>query len=331
MPTFSVFKGCPDGFPKKATVDHSDQLEGDDVLVRVTASGLCGTDLHYKKADMVLGHEGVGVISDIGPAVRHLKKGERVGWGYATNSCGYCQICLQGDDIYCTDRAIYGNSNTDQGSFASHAIWREAFLHRIPDALSDEHAAPLQCAGATVFTTLYNVEPNETVGIVGVGGLGHLAIQFAAKLGCRVVVLSGSENKKEEVLKLGAHEFIGMRNRDPSSATPSWPIDRLIVTTSSQPDWDALLPLMATRSKIYPISVSAGNLEIPYMPLILNGISVRGSLVASRKVHRRMLEFAAQHDVKPVIEVFPMSENGIRQAFEKLESGNVQFRAVLRV
>ncbi|KAH7126032.1 chaperonin 10-like protein [Dactylonectria macrodidyma] len=330
MPTFTVFKGSQGGIPKKSTIDHPDQLVGDRVLVKITASGVCGTDLHYKTADMVLGHEGIGVVLDVGPDAKHLKKGDRVGWGYATNSCGYCLQCLQGDDIYCHDRAIYGGANTDQGSFASHAIWREAFLHQIPDSLPDEIAAPLQCAGATVFTTLYDVKPNETVGILGVGGLGHLAIQFAAKLGCRVVVLSGSDKKKAEALKLGAHEFISMRERDASFDKPRWPIDRLIVTASSQPDWGALLPLMAFKSRIYPLSVSAGNLEIPYMPLIANGIAIQGSLVASRAVHRKMLDFAAFHGVKPLIETFEMTEDGIREAVERLELGKLHFRAVLK-
>lgn len=279
---------------------------------------------------MVLGHEGVGVILETGPAVQHLKKGDRVGWGYVTGSCGYCQPCLQGDDTYCIDRALYGSANTDQGSFASHALVREAFLHPIPEALSDEIAAPLQCAGATVFTTLYDVKPNETVGVLGIGGLGHLAIQFAAKLGCRVVAISGSDAKKAEALKQGAGEFVSLCERGKSSERARWPIDRLIVTASSQPHWSALLPLMAFKSKIYPLSVSSGNFEIPYMPLIVNGISIQGSMVASRPVHRKMLEFAAHHGVRPQIESFEMTEDGIMKAIERLESGELHFRAVLK-
>lgn len=277
---------------------------------------------------MVLGHEGVGVILDVGPAVQHLKKGDRVGWGYVTGSCGYCQKCLEGDDTYCNDRAIYGNANTDQGSFASHALLREAFLHPIPDALPDEAAAPLQCAGATVFSALSDVRPNETVGVLGVGGLGHLAIQFASKLGCRVVAISGSRAKEAEAKRLGAGEFVSLRDGPGKAARR--PIDRLIVTASSQPDWAALLPLMAYRSKIYPLSVSSGNFEIPYMPLIINGISVVGSMVASRPVHRKMLEFAADHGVRPQVEIFEMTEDGIRKAVERLESGELHFRAVLK-
>ncbi|CAM1505933.1 Fc.00g115700.m01.CDS01 [Cosmosporella sp. VM-42] len=328
MPTFTVFKGSKDGRPVKSTTTKPDELVRDQVLVRVTASGLCGTDLHYKTQDMVLGHEGAGVVEDVGPDVKFLTKGQRVGWGYETDSCEHCQECLHGEETFCPQRAIYGSANTDQGSFASHAIWREAFLHAIPDELSDVEAAPLQCGGATVFTALYDAKPNETIGIMGVGGLGHLAIQFAAKMGCRVVVLSGSKSKKDQAMSLGAHTFIDVKE-DARNTKNSWPLTRLLVTASAQPDWESILPMMAPRSRIYPLSVSSGNLTIPYMPLILQGIRVQGSLVATRSLHREMLEFAAFHGIKPVIETFPMTEEGIAEAMDKLAAGKVHYRAVL--
>lgn len=306
-----------------------DHLIGDSVLVKVTASGVCGTDLHYRTQDMVLGHEGVGIVEDLGPECKYLNKGDRVGWGFSTDSCGFCTECLDGAEQFCPKRAIYGKANLDKGSFASHAVWREAFLYPIPDGLSDADAAPLQCGGATTFTALYDVQPGETVGIMGVGGLGHLAIQFAAKLGCRVVVLSGSDRKKEEALKLGANEFIA--TKDAKELKVFRPLNRLLVTTSAQPNWESILTIMAPRSSIYPLSVSDGNLEIPYMPLLLQGIKVQGSLVASRIQHRKMLDFAALHGIKPITEKFPMTEEGIVQAIHKLENGDVYYRAVLIV
>lgn len=178
-----------------------------------------------------------------------------------------------------------------------------------------------------MFTTLDGVKPSETVGIMGVGGLGHLAIQFAAKVGCHVIVLSGSDSKKDQALQLGAHEFIATKGKD--SLSVSTPIDRLLVTTSAQPDWNLILPIMAPRSKIFPLSVSSSNFEIPYMPLILQGIAVQGSLVASRGVHRQMMEFASRHGIAPIIEKFPMTEEGLKTAIEKLEQGNIHYRAVL--
>ena len=163
---------------------------------------------------------------------------------------------------------------------------------------------------------------------MGVGGLGHLAIQFAAKLGARVVVLSRSDRKKEEALSLGAHEFIATGNLD-KNFKPAHKITRLLVTTSAQPDWEQVLPLMASRSSIWPLSVSDDKLSMPYMPLLVSGISIHGSIVANRAQHHQMLEFAALHGIKPIIEKFPMSEDGLKTAMDKLEKGDVTYRAVL--
>jgi D-arabinose 1-dehydrogenase-like Zn-dependent alcohol dehydrogenase len=171
------------------------------------------------------------------------------------------------------------------------------------------------------------VKPSDTVGIMGIGGLGHLAIQFAARMGCRVVVLSGTDAKKSQALQLGAHEFVATKGAETLAVTH--PINRLLVTTSAQPDWEKILPLMATRSVIYPLSVSPDDFKIPYMPLILQGIAVQGSLVAPRGLHRQMLEFAARHNIAPIVEKFPMTETGIKEAMDKLAEGNVHYRAVL--
>ncbi|KAF2764860.1 GroES-like protein [Teratosphaeria nubilosa] len=328
MPSFSVFKGSSDGSIKK-TETKKPELKGDQVLLKVTASGLCGTDLHYKKADMVLGHEGVGVVEELGPDCKHLKKGDRVGWGYEHDSCGLCEQCLIGNETHCPERQMYGMADLDQGSFAHGAVWREAFLFKIPDGMSDEVAAPMQCGGATVWNALhaFDTQPTETVGVMGVGGLGHLAIQFAAKMGCRVVVLSGTESKKEEAMKLGAHEFVATKGK--SELKVSRPINRLLVTTSFQPDWNLVVPIMAPGATIFPLSVAEGNFQIPYMNLLMSGLRVQGSVVASRYVHNRMLEFAAFHKITPILEKFPMTEEGIEQAMTKLDKGDMRYRAVL--
>ena len=263
MPTFTVFKGSQDGTIVQSSTSKP-ALTGDQVQLKVTASGLCGTDIHYREADMALGHEGVGVVEAVGPDVKVLKKGDRVGWGYEHDSCGHCQQCLSGRETYCPERKMYGMADLDQGSFASGAVWREAFLFLLPDDLSDEVAAPLMCGGATVFNALrgYNTLGTETVGVMGVGGLGHLAIQYAAKLGCNVVVLSGSDRKKDEAMKLGAKEFVATKGV--KELKTSRPLDRLLVTTSAQPDWSQLLPIMAPGATVHPLSVAGGDLSIPY-------------------------------------------------------------------
>ncbi|KAB8300407.1 hypothetical protein EYC80_000585 [Monilinia laxa] len=327
MPTFTVFKGRADGTPVKSTTTKPDELKGDSVLVKITASGVCGTDLHHKGDDMVLGHEGVGIVEAVGPATKHLKKGDRVGWGYENDCCEHCNECLAGNEVYCSKREIYGYANLDQGSFASHAIWREAFLYPTPTSISDEHAAPLQCGGATTFSALQGIKSTDVVAVMGVGGLGHLAIQFAAKMGCRVVVLSSSDKKKAEAIELGAHEFIA--SKDAKELKVSKLINRLLITTAAQPDWQLIFPIMAPCSTIYPLTISFETLSIPYMPLLSAGINIQGSLVANRSEHKQMLEFSAFHEIKPIVQTFPMTESGIAEAIDKLEKGQVYYRAVL--
>jgi D-arabinose 1-dehydrogenase-like Zn-dependent alcohol dehydrogenase len=329
MPTFTVYKGSKEGKIIKSETTKPD-LQNDQVLLKVTASGLCGTDEHYKEADMALGHEGAGVVEEVGPNVRHLKKGDRVGWGYEHDCCGQCDCCLTGRETYCPERAMYGMADLDQGSFASHAVWKESFLFKIPNELTDAEAAPLMCGGATVFNALYSygIKSTDRVGVMGVGGLGHLAIQFAAKMGCDVVVFSGSDNKKDEAMKLGAKEFISMKGK--SEIEISRKVDALLVTTSVNPDWKIILPVMAANSKIFPMTVSEGNFEIPHMGLILAGITVQGSVVAARAVHRQMLSFAALHGIKPIIMEFPLNESGITDAMATLRDGKMRYRGVLK-
>ncbi|KAF2203165.1 GroES-like protein [Delitschia confertaspora ATCC 74209] len=328
MPSFTVYKGSKDGSIQKSQTTKGD-LKNDEVLIRVTASGLCGTDEHYRTSDMVLGHEGAGVIEAVGPAVRSLKKGDRVGWGYEHDCCGECTYCLSGRETFCPERKMYGYADLDQGSFATHAVWREAFVFKLPEGLTDKEAAPLMCGGATVFNALrmYNIAPTSRVGVMGVGGLGHLAIQFASKMGCDVVVFSGTESKKEEAMKLGASEFVAMKGKKELDIGRK--LDVLLVTMSAQPDWSLILPVMAGDSIIFPLSVSGGDFTIPYTPLLLQGIRVQGSIVAPRNIHKQMLQFAALHQIKPVIMEFPLNQEGITKAMTTLNEGNMRYRGVL--
>lgn len=224
---------------------------------------------------------------------------------------------------------MYGSGDLDIGSFASHTVWRESFLFKTPDAIPSEYAAPLQCGGATVFNALemYETRPTERVGIIGVGGLGHLAIQFASKMGCEVVVFSGTNSKKEEAMQLGAKEFYATKGLKELKVPK--PIDRLLVTTSAQPDWAMYQAILAPGATIYPLTVSSGNLEIPYMPIMLSGVRIQGSLVAARAIHMKMLQFAAVHNIKPIIEKFPLNKEGIEKAFEHLGKGQMRYRGVL--
>lgn len=225
---------------------------------------------------------------------------------------------------------MYGLTEVDQGSLATYAVWKADFLFAIPDAIESEDAAPLMCGGATVFNVLqlYGVRSTDRVGIVGVGGLGHLAIQFAAAMGCEVVAFSGTDSKKEESIKLGAREFYATKGLKELKIEP---LDHLLVCTSIQPDWSMYLPIMAPSGTVYPLSVSFGDLKLPYMPVLLAGLKIQGSVVAARQIQRQMLEFAAVHHIQPIIERFPMNVQGVEQAFKKLEEGSMRYRGVIAV
>lgn len=226
---------------------------------------------------------------------------------------------------------MYGSADKDQGSFGHYAVWKADFIFKIPDAIAREFAAPLMCGGATVFNALqsFGAKSTDRVGVIGIGGLGHLAIQFAAKMGCEVIVFSGTESKKKEAMALGASEFYATKGLKELKIGNG--VDHLLVTTSAQPDWNLYLSVLNPRAAIYPLSVDSGNLSIPYMPIIAQQLRIQGSLVAARQVHREMLAFAAHHQIKPIIEQFPMTVEGIEECVQKLEAGEMRYRGVLVV
>ncbi|KAJ6521941.1 NADP-dependent alcohol dehydrogenase-like protein [Mycena vulgaris] len=219
--------------------------------------------------------------------------------------------------------------NHHQGSFASHTIWDASFLFKVPAGLAPEHAAPLMCGSATVFEVIetYNIRPTDRVGVVGIGGLGHLAIQFLSKMGASVVVFSSTESKREEALRLGATEFYATSGVTKFEACE--PLDHLLVTTSFMPDWNPYLSVMKPKSTVYPLTVSSGDLVIPNLPVVVGGITIQGSAVAARSVHKKMLDFAARHHIEPVIERFPLTKSGVEDGMSRLREGKVRYRAVL--
>jgi len=306
----------------------------DEVLVKVTHSGVCGTDIHHVHRDIALGHEGIGTLIEIGKDVKTLSIGDVVGWGFIQNSCGECIYCLSSFEQLCPKAEKFGVSNLDQGSFATHGVWKATFVFKIPDSISPALAAPLMCGGCTVFNVLsaFDVRPGSKVGVIGVGGLGHLAIQFASKMGCDVVVFSGSESKREEATKLGARTFVALKGKSEAEVQAvigEKKVQHLIVTTSAPPDWPLYLSVMSPNSVIYPLTVNNGNLSLPYRMITRMQLRVQGNFVSSRKVMMEMLEFAGLNGVNAITEEFPMSTEGIEEAIERLNAGKMRYRGVL--
>ena len=205
-----------------------------------------------------------------------------------------CQYCEHGEEQYCPDRKTYGISYLNQGSYSTGAVWPEDFLFKIPDSMPSEEAAPLMCAGATVFAPFLrgHVSPTDRVGILDVGGLGHLAIQFAAKIGCEVVVLSRSSKKEEEARTLGATEFHVFSKGGGPPKTLENLIDHLLVTSAKQPDWGVVFEIMSNGGTIHPITITKGEMKFPYMAIIDKALQIKRNLPTSRPAHRSMLEFA---------------------------------------
>lgn len=209
-----------------------------DVLVRITHSGVCASDAVYLMlgAPIALGHEGVGIVEAVGPSVTQFEVGDRAGGGFLRDACGNCKYCLSGKDIYCYNRVIPAEGDFDNGTFSRYYVGKESFLHKIPDGISSEEAAPLQCAGVTVYSALKDtIKSGQRVGIFGIGGLGHLAIQYASKMGAEVVVYSSSAKKEKEARQWGASEFHLVSTM---FETATAPVEVLVITGSAYPDFD---------------------------------------------------------------------------------------------
>ncbi|KAE9398199.1 NADP-dependent alcohol dehydrogenase [Gymnopus androsaceus JB14] len=324
------FHGSPSGQIVQRKFVHP-ELASDEVAVKVTHSGLCGTDVHYSRADMVLGHEGVGIVHSIGSGVSSLKVGDRVGWGYPNKTCGQCEWCLQGEENYCRNIQMFGIADFEQGSLSSLAVRKEQWLFKIPEGVSSEDAAPFMCGGVTVWTPLINhVKPYHRVGIVGIGGLGHLAIQFAKKMGAEVVVFSATDSKREEALQLGAKEFYTTKGLDDYSTLGiTKKIDRLLISSSTKSSLALFYPILNPKAMIFPLTFGDGDLTVPNAGTIQNGISISGTMIATRFMQNKLLEFAGRNDVHVVAEKFPMTVEGANAALERLKEGKMRYRAVL--
>lgn len=220
----------------------------------------------------------------------------------------------------------------DSGSFATGAVRKESFVWRIPDGLLSEEAAPLMCGGITVFAPLmlHGVKPSDTIGVVGMGGLGHLAVQFARAMGCEVVVFSQTDSKKEDAMKLGASRFVSTQGKQ--DLTPDVPrkVHQLLVTTSAIPDWDLFFPILSQGATIFPLTATSmdAQLVLPHMKFLLNGTKVVSS-APSKKTYADMLDFAARNGIHPIIECEHLSTEGIERSLERLRQGKVRYRGVL--
>ncbi|HVK61525.1 MAG TPA: NAD(P)-dependent alcohol dehydrogenase [Bdellovibrionales bacterium] len=311
-----------------------------DVAIEILFCGVCHSDLHSVNGDwgarsfpLVPGHEIIGRVTDVGSEVKRLKKGDNVGVGCFSGSCRECRECTEGLEQYCDSVvATYGSPDRvsggiTQGGYSTSIVTDEHFVFSIPANLPLEKAAPLLCAGITTYSPLkhWNAGPGTKVAVAGLGGLGHIAIKIAASMGADVTVLSTSEKKREDAMKLGAHNFISVKdNVAVKKAMGSF--DLILDTVSASHDYNTYLSLLKRDGTMVllglpePQMVSAGS-------LIMRRRSLAGSLVGGVPETQEMLDYCAKHNISCDVEVIPM--NKINEAYERMLKSDVRYRFVI--
>lgn len=302
------------------------------VLIRIEASGMCGTDIHVHRGlfplqpPIVAGHEPVGRIVEVGPGADGLKVGDRVGACWVQKGCGRCRYCQERRPWHCKEQATWmhvGGGNADL--MLAHA----SGCYLVPDGLRPEAAAPIFCAGFTVFSGLRNADPRpgERVAVLGIGGLGHLAVQYSRALGLETLALTGTEGKRKELLAMGADEVIVIGSDAGKALMDAGGADIVLATTNSAAQVTQALTGLRPDGRL----VLMGLVDAPIQVNPLDFMLPQRHLIGSTQHHRRdlveALGLAAAGKVKPVLEVYPLEKAD--EARARLESGRVRYRAVL--
>jgi uncharacterized zinc-type alcohol dehydrogenase-like protein len=311
---------------------RSSALGENDVRVSVTHCGVCHTDIHaienyYGIVDFpfVPGHEIVGYVSDAGPAVSELKIGDRVGIGWQGRSCMQCEWCLKGEEQLCMD-IVPSGTWVPYGGFSSSVVVDSRFAYPVPAAMPSQVAAVLMCAGVAVYSPLriYGTGPTQRIAVVGVGGLGHLAIQFAHALGSEVTAISSSPGKKEQALAYGADFFVDANNQT-SLGELDFHFDLLMCTASGGVGWETLLRTLKKRGTL--VLLGFPDVALNSTDLVAHELSITGSFLGNRSTMREMLIFAENHGITPEIELMPMSQ--VNEAILRVRENMARYRIVL--
>jgi uncharacterized zinc-type alcohol dehydrogenase-like protein len=304
-----------------------------EVDVKVTHCGICHSDLamidndwQFSSYPLVAGHEAVGTISAVGSSVSTLKAGQRVGVGWQCGACYNCEWCQQGLESLCASER--DTIVAHHGAFADYVRVDAKFALSMPDALDSATAGPLMCAGTTVFTPMarYGVKPTMKTAVVGIGGLGHLAVQYLAAFGCEVTAISSSHNKDEEARSFGATKFIATKTPGELQKAAG-AFDFILCTVTADLNWGDYLAALRPQGELVFVGVPESALKLPPFDIIGKEKSVRGGRAGSPKDTAAALEFAARHKIKPMCESFAMKD--INAAIAHVHSGKARYRAVL--
>ena len=305
------------------------------VRIRVQACGVCHSDSITKFGGFpgivyprTPGHEVAGVVDAVGAGVPLFKPGQRVGLGWHGGHCGYCVPCRRGDFILCENQQFSGISF--DGGYADYVLAPANALALIPDDLADVDAAPLMCAGVTTFNSLRNsgARPGDTVAILGIGGLGHLGVQFAAKSGYRTVAIARGQDKAPLARQLGAHIYIDSTTQDPAAELQKLGGAAVILSTLTNADaLSAAVNGLAPKGKLIILGVPEKPFEVGAVPLIMGSRTIAGWPSGTGMDSEDTLNFSALAGVKPMIETYPLERAA--EAFDRMMSGKARFRVVL--
>jgi D-arabinose 1-dehydrogenase-like Zn-dependent alcohol dehydrogenase len=306
-----------------------------EVLVRVHACGVCHSDMLAKEGafpgvpfPIVPGHEVAGEIAALGEGVEGWEQGQRVGVGWFGGNCGWCEQCRRGDFIACHNMGIPGV--TFDGGYADYVLVKSEALAAIPDDLADEDAAPLLCAGITTFNALREsgATGGDLVAILGVGGLGHLGVQFAAKLGFRTVAIARGTDKEQLARELGAHEYIDSTAGDPAEALQALGGAKVILSTISSGTANSeVIGGLGPRGKLIVVGASPDAVQAPPFALIGGNLAVEGHASGTSMDSQDTLAFSSLAGVRPRIETMPLER--AQEAYDKMIAGDARFRMVL--
>ncbi|MDX6770362.1 MAG: NAD(P)-dependent alcohol dehydrogenase [Elusimicrobiota bacterium] len=340
MPSARAYAVAAPGERLKPALVPRRPIGPSDVLIDVDYCGICHSDIHTARGEWggtrypcVPGHEIVGRVNAVGSKVRRFKEGDRVGVGCMVASCGACGNCKRGLQQHCLTGATFTYNSPDgsghtYGGYSERIVVQESFVLRIPKGLSPERAAPLLCAGITTYSPLkrWLKKKGASVGVLGLGGLGHMAVKLAAAMGAKVTVLSRSPGKAKDAKGLGAASFL-LTTDAGAVAKAQGSLDLIIDTVSGPHDVSAALGLLATEGALIMVGASPEPLSVGAFPLIMGRRVLAGSLIGGVAETQEMLDFCARKKVQSDVEVIAMKK--VNEAYERVLKGDVRYRFVL--
>jgi len=310
------------------------ELGAEQVDVKILNCGICHSDLSMVNNDwgmttypIVPGHEVIGEVVAAGNAVKSIKVGDKVGVGWFSGSCMSCHECMDGSHHLCSSAEFTIGGR--HGGFADYIRSHWAWTIPLPEGINLEKAGPLLCGGITVFNPILiaGVKATDKVGVIGIGGLGHMALKFLNKWGCEVIAFSSNPDKKESILEMGATKVVDSTNPD-ELAEIAGSLNFILNTTNVTLDWNSYLVALAPKGKFHNVGAVLEPMAIPAFTLLTGEKSVSGSPLGSPALTRTMLEFCVRHEIYPITEEFPMKQ--VNEAIAHLESGKARYRIVLK-